>query len=580
MSSCSTTPRAVRRRYRPGVRVQVRTTDVLVCAVFTAAGLTEICLRAPDPDAALSLAPGAVAYLGLLWRRTRPATALVVFCAVGILGTLAQWLAHLPEQEATVPILAMLFLTWSLGAHAGLGSVLLAAPLPVLLVSVVDLVDPTVGSLSHALPFVVVVVVLVPVLAGRLVWSRRRLAESLRQRDAEAEAAHAARLRVDRADHAWIQASDLQARLDRGLAHLVTLAERALLGSVPVLEVETAARELLGTTRAAVVRLTGSDPVAAAPASRPARHPPARDWWIVLLVAAAWAIAWGYSEELMPLRGSLVSGLLALLTGFAAGAFAEWGPGVVAAAVSGAGAMVVSGDPVVAVVFTAGGWLAGRTVADQARLAGEAKALVQAADERRRAERSAVEAAARTSLAHDLHDAVGHHLTVVALQAGAALRLGTADPEAAMGALRTARSVAAQALAELRAGLDVGDDLLGPVLHARGTGAHVTVRGLVAVPEEQRHLVHRVVQEGLTNALRHASGAAVTVSVEHLGGQLHVVVSNGPGGTAISDMGSGRGLTGLRERLTQAGGTLEAGRAQDGGFRLEAALPVAVEVPA
>ena len=558
------------------------TTDVLVCAGFTAAGLTEICLRARDAGDAAALVPGLVAYLTLLWRRTRPATALATYCAVGIVGTLAQWLMDVPEQQATVPIVALLLLTWSLGAYAGLRGVLLAAPMPVVLVAVVDLTDPSVGDLASALPFVSLVVVLVPVLAGRLAWSRRRLVASLAQRDAGAEAAHAARLRADRAEHAWADAHDLQVRLDTGLAGLVDVLDRALAGTAPVAAVETTARELLGTTRSAVVRLSSAPGGVAGRTEAPAlvRRSSPRDWSVTLLVGTAWAIAWVYDATAIPLTDSFVVALLGLLTGLAAGVFAGWAPGVAATVVAAAGALVVGGDPVAALLFPAGGWLAGRTIADHARLAAEARATAAAAEERRRAEQSAVETAARTSTAHDLHDSVGHHLTVVALQAGAALRLEASDPEAARGALATARRVAAQALAELRSGLVPGDDLLGPVRRARETGAEVTVHALAAVPEEHRQLVHRVVQEGLTNALRHAAGAPVTVTVERTELGLRVAVTNAAGDSADTGMGGGRGLRGLKDSVDQAGGELSAGPSPEGGFRLEARLPTAAEVPA
>jgi signal transduction histidine kinase len=93
--------------------------------------------------------------------------------------------------------------------------------------------------------------------------------------------------------------------------------------------------------------------------------------------------------------------------------------------------------------------------------------------------------------------------------------------------------------------------------------------------------VYRVVQEALTNVVKHAAGARVNVLVGHTPQAVHVEVSN-TGGTAATPAGpgGGRGLLGLRERLAVYGGTLEAGPRPTGGFRVRAVLPVREDRPA
>jgi len=199
----------------------------------------------------------------------------------------------------------------------------------------------------------------------------------------------------------------------------------------------------------------------------------------------------------------------------------------------------------------------------------------------------------RARLAGEMHDVVTHRVSLMVLQAGA---LGvTATDEATRQAAEELRAAGCQALDELR-------DLVGilrtesdsdqtpsvsglPALIAEsaaaGTAAELAEDGdpALASPVVGR-TVYRIVREALTNARKHAPGAPVLVQVGYREQQVTVAVSNGPATQSadreLSATGSGLGLAGLRQRVELVHGTLRAGPAPDGGFRVEAVLPAYV----
>ena len=186
----------------------------------------------------------------------------------------------------------------------------------------------------------------------------------------------------------------------------------------------------------------------------------------------------------------------------------------------------------------------------------------------------------RTRIAAELHDIVGHALSVMVIQAAAGQRLESpqgslqAIAEAARGGREDLRR-----LVELLGGapasstLSLVDEL---VERAVRSGLDVTCRleePSDAVPSEVQHVAFRVVQEGLTNALRHAPGAAVRVVVSGLDHGLRVSVENDqPSSAPLTALGAGSGLTGLRDRVASLGGSFSAGPA-DRGWSLVATLP-------
>jgi signal transduction histidine kinase len=198
----------------------------------------------------------------------------------------------------------------------------------------------------------------------------------------------------------------------------------------------------------------------------------------------------------------------------------------------------------------------------------------------------------RVRLAAEMHDVVTHRVTLMVLQAGA-LR-STAPDTAVRQAADDIRATGDSALAELRDLVGVlrdgrppwepreSDDGETPAaLVAGARAAGMTVRldesgDPAPLAPTVRRTLNRVVQEGLSNAARHAAGAAVDVTVRYAPSGARTRVRTGPAATPVPpDPGSGSGLAGLRHRVEVVGGTLRAGR-DGGGFVVEAELPCRV----
>ncbi len=205
----------------------------------------------------------------------------------------------------------------------------------------------------------------------------------------------------------------------------------------------------------------------------------------------------------------------------------------------------------------------------------------------------------RQRIARELHDVVAHHMSVIAIQAEAA-PYKTADPPAELvESFGEIRASALAGLGELRRVLGVlrtGEpgtspqpglaDLSALVDSARSGGVSVTVTCSgepAALPEGVDLSAYRIVQEALSNAMRHAPGSRVRVEVAYLQDRLEIEVRNDAvasvlvGGEARGLAGGGgHGLVGMRERAAMLGGSLEAGATEDGGFRVSAVLPVSL----
>jgi signal transduction histidine kinase len=199
----------------------------------------------------------------------------------------------------------------------------------------------------------------------------------------------------------------------------------------------------------------------------------------------------------------------------------------------------------------------------------------------------------RARIAREMHDVLAHRISLVSLHAGALeFRARTVGDDVARSAA-VIRDAAHQALEDLREVIgvlraDVGDDENRPqpslgdlarlVEESRAAGMRVTASVTVdhedALPLSTGRTAYRIVQEGLTNARKHAPGAAVAVSLNGgPGGGLDVEVLSRRSITATGIPGAGSGLVGLSERAGLAGGRLEHGHTPDGGFRLHAWLP-------
>ncbi|MBB5802662.1 signal transduction histidine kinase [Saccharothrix ecbatanensis] len=200
-------------------------------------------------------------------------------------------------------------------------------------------------------------------------------------------------------------------------------------------------------------------------------------------------------------------------------------------------------------------------------------------------ERDAQEARGRerARLAAEMHDLVGHELAHAALQVGA-LEVSRTLPPEHRDAVRQARAgvtAAAERLADvvrlLRSDWGSAIESVEEVVErARQSGLRVEleVRGAAARDPVIARTIHRVVTEAITNAMKHASGAAVSVSLDRSGGGTEVRVANGPGRAVVPrTAGGGHGLLGLAERVALVGGRLTVRWIEDGGFEVVAQVP-------
>ncbi|GAA1944541.1 sensor histidine kinase [Kitasatospora viridis] len=208
------------------------------------------------------------------------------------------------------------------------------------------------------------------------------------------------------------------------------------------------------------------------------------------------------------------------------------------------------------------------------------------------AERRTLVLAQRNRLARELHDSVGHALSAVAIQASAARRVLERDPAFAAEALRAIEEVARDAVGELDTVLGVLREEVepaeanGPTLAALDllvrqlalAGVEVTARAapeVAGLSEPLSREAYRIVQEGLTNVLRHAGPVPAELRLDIEGGRLMVELTNPIGADRPSRPGGGRGLRGVAERAAARGGGCESGRTADGGrWRLAVWLPV------
>lgn len=242
-----------------------------------------------------------------------------------------------------------------------------------------------------------------------------------------------------------------------------------------------------------------------------------------------------------------------------------------------------------AVIFMFGIWYAGRRV----RFRGERLADLE---ERRREEALRTVVEERTRIARELHDVVAHRVSLMTVQAGAARTIATDDPEKAAEAMRAVEQAGREVLGELRHLLGVlrpdaeGDlfpqpgliDIPHLVDEFNETGLEVTlsVHGEeVELPVRVELAVYRIVQESLTNALRHAGpDARAIVRLETNGEGVRIEVTDDGIGASPGANG-GHGTIGMRERAQLLGGSFHAGPRPRGGYSVFAYLPVEEDSP-
>jgi signal transduction histidine kinase len=304
--------------------------------------------------------------------------------------------------------------------------------------------------------------------------------------------------------------------------------------------------------------------------------------------------------------------LLVLIWSYTVGAIADLRTALIGLAIVFVGIAGVSasfGDPIVGDFvfpwgFATATWAAARALQHRNHLAAELHEAAVRAEEEREAQAARAVADERRRIAREMHDVVAHSVSVMVVQAGGARRILARDPERAAEAARLIERTGRGALLEMRRLLGVlgtgdepaamapqpsVDEIEALVERARGAGLAATL----SVEGERRPLpagaeaaVYRVVQEALTNALKHAAGAPTDVLLRWGPEELEVVVADGgrsaagsPGaaGRAAEDPSlpsGGHGIVGMRERVKVYGGSLSALPGPDGGFVVRARLPL------
>lgn len=207
--------------------------------------------------------------------------------------------------------------------------------------------------------------------------------------------------------------------------------------------------------------------------------------------------------------------------------------------------------------------------------------------------------AERLRIAQELHDVVAYSFATISVQAGVGAHVASASPDKAAEALRIIKTISGEASRELRAILGVlrgtgaadghpaghglaGLDALAAITTAAGMPTRVVASGRSrSLPPAVDLAAYRIVQESLTNALRHAGPSSAIVTVRYESDRLVVEVLDDGRGVERSDgapePGGGHGVAGMRERALALGGELDAGFHPHGGFRVRASLPVGVQ---
>ena len=322
--------------------------------------------------------------------------------------------------------------------------------------------------------------------------------------------------------------------------------------------------------------------------------------------AAYWVLAAAitfYDGLLIPFVGSL--GVIGLATAFMLGnlrnglkagiGLAVVTVGIVVVVYNIPGTTTTSNFVFITLRFVVA-WLAGYALRERAEQAEAAEErAIRAEREREAAARVAV-AEERARIARELHDIVAHAVSVMVLQVGAVRHKLPAELAADREALTSVERAGRMALAEMRRllsamrregeeaelvpqpGLDGLDALLEEIGRA-GLPVELHVDGQpFALPRGIDLSAYRIVQEGLTNALKHAHASDADVIVRYRPDELEIEVRDNGQGSAKSD-GQGHGLVGVRERVKIYGGEMSAGTSTEGGFVLSTRLPVAGEGP-
>ncbi|WP_432008510.1 sensor histidine kinase [Streptomyces bacillaris] len=269
--------------------------------------------------------------------------------------------------------------------------------------------------------------------------------------------------------------------------------------------------------------------------------------------------------------------------------------GVTAAVVSGAVALIVGRDvvnpqglPVLEMIWPLVPLLLGEAERTRRELLAEYAARAERAEAEREREAARRVRQERVRVAREIHDILAHTVSAMTVQAGVALDALDTAPEVSRRAMTQVRASGKEAVRELRATLSVLretestapaprlDELPGLVEGVEAGGARVTLRREPsggAYPGVVETTAYRIVQEALTNVVKHSGAGRVAVSLTGADAHLEIeIVDDGPPRPEPST-GEGYGLIGMRERVPAVGGTLTYGPVPGGGFRVHAVLP-------
>ncbi len=299
-------------------------------------------------------------------------------------------------------------------------------------------------------------------------------------------------------------------------------------------------------------------------------------WPILVLALLAYVAAVRLPKNRwVPTRAIAVCSAFGLLASAAAG------PAVPLPAT----ALRTIGPIVLGLSIIGAGWAIGRAVRDRREYltrSNEEFAARAVAEERLR-------------IARELHDIVAHNLSLITVKAGVAAHVAAARPAEVPDALRVIERTSRDALDEtrhlldlLRTGSAAADLAPAPTIDrlpdlaaaaaTAGVGVELAVDGVDEVPDDVGRSVYRIVQEAVTNVVRHAAPARCRVRVAGRPGEVRVEVRDdgaGAGSPTTTPGRHGHGLIGIRERVALYGGQFEAGRGADGGFMITAVLPYA-----
>jgi signal transduction histidine kinase len=308
-----------------------------------------------------------------------------------------------------------------------------------------------------------------------------------------------------------------------------------------------------------------------------------RPFAAAVVTTAGFVLVWASGQEHTVTGATNVLIAVPPLIAYTLGTNAGLGTGLAGAALLAVGLQLGGGFNPLCEMITLGPLLAGRVVLSRRLLTEQ----IELRNEELEAERTrfAVESVRyeRALIARELHDIVAHSLSVVVLQAAAAQRSSTSSA----AALDTIVDAAREAEAEIRVlnrGLDVArspglDRIEEHARRAAASGVPVRYRSaikLLALGATSADAAHRVVQESLTNAIKHAPGATIDIVLREHDDYVEIEVTSGaPEATpsGLEHTGAGRGLSGMGERVRGCGGTVTVGPTLAGGWRVTARLP-------